>query len=386
MRNIEERRRMRIRGVVSLVLCVILAVSSAMFLGRVRAEESSTTTIFTDPLSVQTTSVGQTFVVNINVSNIVDLYGWQAGMTFNPEVLECTGFYEGEFLKRSQETTTFMLHYKDMNNTLGIVYYRGETLLGPVPGINGSGQLAYATFRSIGIGVSDFHLTDVILVNSHVEQITFDVKESLTIPLSGTNYGVTIVDNLTGQNSPLNPPLSGMFSPGFNVSEKEVSFAAVSIETWFCRLSVPKTLLNGSATSGWSVKVDGASVPYTATENATDTSLYFEHAQGSHLVEVIGTGVATGPTHIPGLPLTTIMLIAFLGLAGLILALLDLRKTRKALKYTTWSPPTTHLIKLPFSLLSVDRLNRCAPRNAFETPREESGPFLEHAGTGSNRF
>ena len=331
---------MRIRGVLSLVLCVILAVSSVMFLGSVRAEESSAATIFTDPLMVQTTDLGQTFVVNVNVSNVVDLFGWQTGITFNPEVLECTGFYEGEFLNRSQETTLFMSHYEDMNNTLGIVYYRGDCILGPVPGIDGSGQLAYATFKSIGIGVSDFHLTDVILVNSHVEQIMFEVKESFTVPLFGTNYGVGIVDNLTGQNSPANPPLSGVFSAAFNVSEKNVSFAAVSVKTWFCKLSIPKTLLNSSVPSGWTVKVDGAPVSYTATENTTHTLLYFEQAQGSHVVEVIGTDVAKGPMPIPVLPLTAIMLAAFLGLTSLTLALLDLRKTRKALNHKTWNPLT----------------------------------------------
>jgi hypothetical protein len=311
-----------------------------MLLGNVRAEESSTATIFTDPLTLQTTDLGQTFVVNINVSNVVDLYGWQAGITFNPEVLECTGFYEGEFLDRSGEPTLFMKHYSDMNNTLGIVYYRGDTILGPVPGIDGSGQLAYATFGSIGIGVSDFHLTDVIFVNSHVEQIMFEVKESFTVPLSGTNYRVAIVDNLTGQGSPQNPPLTGMFSAAFNASGKEVSFAAVSVKTWFCELSVPKTLLSSDVPSGWTVKVDGASVPYTATENTTHTSLHFEHEQGSHVVEVIGTNVANILIPIPSLPPAAIILIAFLGLASLALALLDLRKTRKALDYRTWNPLT----------------------------------------------
>jgi hypothetical protein len=329
---------MGIRGILSAVLCVVLVVSSVMFLGSMKAQGPSTATVFTDPLTIQTTDLEETFIVNLNVSNVVDLYGWQAGITFNPEVLECTGFFEGEFLKRSEQMTLFLSHYKDMNNTLGIVYYRGDTILGPVPGVNGSGQLAYATFRSKRVGVSDFHLTDVILINSHVEQILFEVKESLTVFLSGTNYDVAIVDNLTGQGSPANPPLSGMFSAAFNASEKEVHFSAVSVGAWFCELNVPKTLLSSNVSSAWTVKVDGAPISYTASENDTHTSLYFEHAQGSYVVEVIGTDVAKGLTPIPGLPPAVIILVAFLGLAGLTLALLDLRKTRKALDYKTWNP------------------------------------------------
>jgi hypothetical protein len=140
---------------------------------------------------------------------------------------------------------------------------------------------------------------------------------------------VAIVDNLTGESNPVNPPLSGVFGAAFNVGEKEVSFAAVSAKNWFCKVSVPKTLLTSTATSGWTVKVDGASVPYTATENTTHTSLYIEHAQGSHMVEVIGTDVPNTSISIPSLPPTVIILFVLLGVASLTLALLDLRRTRK---------------------------------------------------------
>lgn len=314
--------KMRIGTIFNFSLCIILAFSSVVFHESVRTEESSTTTVFTDPLMVQPTDLGQNFVVNINVSNVVDLYGWQTGITFNPVVLDCTGFFEGEFLKRSNETTLFVSHYKDMNNTLGIVYFRGNCLLGPVSGVDGSGQLAYATFKSIATGVSDFHLTDVVLLNSNLEEITFEVAETFTVPLFETNYPVGIADNLTGENSPANPPLSGMFGTVFNAGEKEVSFDAFSMNDWFCELEVPKTLLRSSSPSGWTVKVDGASVPYTATENDTHTLLYFEHGQGSHTVEIIGTEVATP------LPESPMMLVALLGLASLALVFLGLKRRK----------------------------------------------------------
>jgi len=58
------------------MFCVVLAVSSVMLLGSVRAQGSSAAKVFTDPLTVQATDLDQTFIVNVNVSDFVDLYGW----------------------------------------------------------------------------------------------------------------------------------------------------------------------------------------------------------------------------------------------------------------------------------------------------------------------
>jgi len=325
------KRRMKLKGLLGLVLCVFLAGSSVILLDTVAGEESQTTRIFTDPSGVQLADISQNFTVNINISNVVDLYAWQTGITFNPGVLECTGFYEGEFLRRSDETTIFVKHIKDMNNTLGIVYFRGCCLLGPVPGVNGSGQLAYVTFRSIGIGVSDFHLTDVLLLNTELEDVKFEVVESFTVPAYEIDYGVKIANNLTGVSNPTDPPLSGVFDTAFSMPDKKISFDALTIEDWFCQVSIPKELLRCNALSEWTIKVDGAPISYIATENATYTSLHFNHSKGNHTVEIIGTEIIKAPDLAP--PLILVAAVALLGLVSLTVALLDFKKTRRVLGY-----------------------------------------------------
>lgn len=330
MVNSLAKRKTKLR-LLCLVSCVFLTSSSVMLLNTVIGEESSTTKIFTDPLVVQATDIGQNFTVNINVSSVVDLYAWQTGITFNPTVLECTDFYEGEFLKRSNETTLFVKHFKDMNNTAGIVYMRGCCILGPKPGISGSGQLAYATFRSVGIGVSDFHLTDILLLNGRTEDVEFEVEESFTVNLQGTNYGVKIANNLTGESNPTNPPLSGVFDTTFSSNEKKISFDARTVEDWFCQLIVPKVLLRCNAPSEWSIKVDGTPIYYTATENSTHTLLNFKHGKGNHAVEITGTEI--GAPLVPSPPLLFVMAVVLLGLVALIVALIDLKKTRNVFGY-----------------------------------------------------
>jgi len=284
---------MKLRGFVASMLVVFLIGTFVTVTNIAKASETSTIKIFTDPSTVQANEIDQEFTININISNVDDLYAWQTGITFDPAVLECTGFYEGEFLKRGGETW-FLKHYMDKNNTLGIVYYRGCCLLGPVSGVSGSGQLAYATFRSLGKGISDFHLTDIILQNSKLEELAFEIVENFTVQVDGINYSIGILSNLTGTMGAAEPLQSGTFDLSFNRQDKKISFDEYSQKDWFCKVTVPKELLNCTAPSGWSIRVDEAPAPYTMTESDAYTSLNFMHVKGAHTVEVIGTGVVEG--------------------------------------------------------------------------------------------
>lgn len=333
--NLFERRKIKLRRLLGLVLSVFLTVSSLILLKTVTAQEPLTT-ILTDPLMVQVTNVGQVFTVNINVSDVTDLYAWQTGITFNSEVLECTGFHEGEFLERSGGKRIFLEHGKDMDNAVGIVYFRGCCLLGSVPGVDGSGQLAYTTFKSVGIGVSDFHLTDIVLINSKLEDIKFRVAEVFTVQVYELNYQIGIINNLTGiENSP-DSPLSGTFNTTLSVHDKNIGFDVLTTEDWFCGVNIPKALLKGD----WTIKVDGASLPYTTAENGTHTSLHFEYGKGSHTVEITGTGIVNG---MPGDFTQSLLLavtVALIGLATLTVALRDFEKTRKIIRNIPARMPT----------------------------------------------
>jgi len=333
--NLFGRRKIKLRRLLGLMLSVFLTISSVILLKTVTAQEPLTT-VLTDPLMVQATNVGQIFTVNINVSDVTDLYAWQTGITFSPEVLECAGFYEGEFLERSGEKRIFLEHGKDMDNALGIVYFRGCCLLGSVPGVDGSGQLAYATFKSVGVGISDFHLTDVVLLNSKLENVKFTVAEGFTVQVYGVNYHVGIINNFTGiENSP-DSPLSGTFNTSLNINDKNIGFDVLTTEGWFCGVNVPKALLRGD----WTIKVDGASLPYTTAGNVTHTSLHFEYGKGSHTVEITGTEIVNGMPGDFAQPLFLAVAVALLGLVTLTVALRDFEKTRKMIRNVPTRMPT----------------------------------------------
>jgi PKD repeat protein len=133
--------------------------------------------IYVEPLPTEY-QIGDTITLNIAISNVTDLWAWQAGMTFNPSVLQCisaaapentktnvttTAFIEGDFLKSKGNTWWFAVA---PDNNAGIINATACTFYSPqATSVTGSGVLATVRFTVIGEGPLNIHLTSVILLN-----------------------------------------------------------------------------------------------------------------------------------------------------------------------------------------------------------------------------
>ncbi|MCD6445703.1 hypothetical protein J7L49_02830 [Candidatus Bathyarchaeota archaeon] len=136
------------------------------FLNIATSENTSTTTIFVDP-SNSTAPTGENFTVYVNVSNVVDLYGWEFKLSWNTTILNLVNVVEGSFLKSDGASTFFT--YK-LNSTAGYTIV-DDTRLGNISGVNGSGALALITFYVKNAGHSILDLYDTILINSFEQTI-----------------------------------------------------------------------------------------------------------------------------------------------------------------------------------------------------------------------
>jgi PKD repeat protein len=142
--------------------------------------------IYVEPLPAQY-QVGDIITLNIVISNVSGLWGWQAGMTFNPSVLQCitmpnppnvapnatsstTAFTEGGFLKRGGSTIWIPNWVAG-----GTIVPCGCSLLNPATPQSGNGILATVTFKVIGKGNLDIHLIDVILIDLNDNEIPVNV-------------------------------------------------------------------------------------------------------------------------------------------------------------------------------------------------------------------
>lgn len=283
---------------ITLSLVTLLIIPTNML--RFGANAEAVTTVFVDPATIENAEIGETVTVNVNVSNVKNLYGWQAGMTFNSEVLNCIGYYQGEFLKRAINRPTHPANGTlwfdskgswgaEWNNTEGLAYDHGCTVLGPVPGVDGSGQLGYLTFEVVGTGTSDLHLTDVMLVevigigiNATVEEIPHEVVDIFTVSVEEVDYSVKTISNLTGiMNSP-NPISAGLIHHTFSPQEKAISFDVITEYDNFLSVIVPTDLLG----SDLKVLVDNNRISYSLTKNDTHASLYFTNSPSTHNIKI----------------------------------------------------------------------------------------------------
>ena len=158
--------------VTMLVLEVMVAAST-----RTVSAQSPAVSIRPESIIGPPPNIGETFKINITVSHVTDLYGWQAGISFNSSVLEALSFVEGPFLKTWAETKnkTTLWQEGNIDNVAGIINYHSCTLTGSIPGATGDGTLGIITFKVKNYGISTLNLTDVILLDSALTEISINV-------------------------------------------------------------------------------------------------------------------------------------------------------------------------------------------------------------------
>jgi hypothetical protein len=118
------------------------------------------TILAVDPPTL-TANVGDTFNVNINVTNVANFTSWQFTLYYLNSVLNCTAAVEGPFLQTGGGTFFGKTITNNYNSTHGrLLAY--STLLG-MTSVNGSGVIAIVTFKARGGGNSPLHLADTKL-------------------------------------------------------------------------------------------------------------------------------------------------------------------------------------------------------------------------------
>jgi len=159
--------------VLNTVLVLLLLLFFETLQEPTRTVASPLTTVHVSPSMINAT-IGQIFTVSINVSETTNLWAWQAGITFNPNVLKALSFEEGPFLKQGGTT---LWQQGTIDNTNGTIGFYGNALVRFSTPINGSGNLAVVKFQAKGEGQSRIHLADVILVNFKFKQITTSISD-----------------------------------------------------------------------------------------------------------------------------------------------------------------------------------------------------------------
>lgn len=154
----------------------ILAAAVLMFVFSGSAFADAVVSI--QPAST-TIASGGTATLDVNISGVSDLYGFQFDVLFGAATVSATSESEGGFLATGG--TTFFVP-GTIDNVGGSVTNTADTLIGAISGVNGGGTLAVLDFTGLAPGTTSIDLANVILLDSGFNSIPFATQDgSVTV-------------------------------------------------------------------------------------------------------------------------------------------------------------------------------------------------------------
>ena len=161
------------------------SVALVFFVWAMSAVSTSASPILSiDPAST-TVNAGDTFTLNIDIADVVDLFTYNFDLAFDQNILAFQSIVEGPFPQNAE--STFFIAGQEL--TPGTVSFTGNTVLGPT-GVSGSGTLAIATFLAIMAGTTSITFPDQLFIDSNFDQISFDAINSGSVQVNGVTSAV----------------------------------------------------------------------------------------------------------------------------------------------------------------------------------------------------
>jgi plastocyanin len=225
------------------------------------------------PASTTLQDIGLSFHVNITVSQVADLAGWEFKLYYPNWLLNGSNITEGPFLKTAGETAFLKVSFTDSYNaTHGLVwaacslYYQG-------PGASGSGTLATITFKTVSGGDGILHLADTDLIDSqmpsnHIPHSTNDGSVHVLVGIKDVAvknimFKKTVIGiNYTYSSVKVTVKNEGSYGVSFDLSLNATQLLVGTISY----------SLFGSTSSGWGFTRDSMTSPGpTITVHKGDT-------------------------------------------------------------------------------------------------------------------
>jgi len=149
--------------------------------------------IFDRPTRDEYTPIGKTLTEPLRIMTMQNVSSWKVGFRFGPDILECVNFTEGPYLSDIGATTWIL---GTIDNVNGIVTSHNCTLeAGKYQ--NGTGVLAYITFRAKSYGSTAINLTDEDGDPCECMVLDSDGNETSVNLLNGSIF-ITIVGDFGG--------------------------------------------------------------------------------------------------------------------------------------------------------------------------------------------
>jgi hypothetical protein len=172
------------------LLCVVLIcfLMMSQFCCFFCNASTETARVYLDPavISADSLTVGDAFEIDVQIADVVDLWSWGFGLSWDPDVLEAVESpVEGSFLKQNGDTI-FM--FEPLDNTPGCISAMSANLYS-YGGVSGSGLLVTVTFKVVSLGSTTIDIFDLSLTEN-LHGITF-ANGTVGAPIDASFVGAT---------------------------------------------------------------------------------------------------------------------------------------------------------------------------------------------------
>jgi len=134
---------------------------------------------------------GDSFTLEVNITDAVGVTGYQFSLGFDPSILSVTNFADGDFFAASGEGPFFL--GSTIDNVAGTVTFIAALLLQPEFGVSGDGVLATLEFTALNAGTSS--------VTPYFDAANGDFLADINfLPIDDTGFGGARV-NVAGDTS-----------------------------------------------------------------------------------------------------------------------------------------------------------------------------------------
>jgi Cohesin domain len=142
---------------------VIRSVVVPMLFGLLPAVAVFAAPSFTLSSTPSVLEPGFVMPLDVNASALTDLYAYQLSVNYDPTLFRANAVTEGPFLASGGAT---FFDGGTIDNTAGEISFVLDTLLGPGPGVTGSGLLDAISFTVLRHGGGSISLSDVLALDS----------------------------------------------------------------------------------------------------------------------------------------------------------------------------------------------------------------------------
>ncbi|MCJ7423036.1 hypothetical protein MUP01_02045 [Candidatus Bathyarchaeota archaeon] len=265
----------------------------------------STTTIVDFNSRRSTPLVGQVFIVNVTVSNVINLSSWQTVISFDHSILNCTGLS----LPPDHVFSGYSVFFPPpvINNENGTV--KAFCSLEGTGSINGSGKLCTIQFQAKTLGVSSLNFINIMmkqsdgtyLLNPDMIVIPFEAAIGIVeVSASGFQANIFNVTQDTQTYQVAVSTNSTVTNFHFNQTNRELGFNVTGSDgtTGACIVTIPKALLNSTLIALLDDTAIRAynNLTHTLPENETYcfTYLNYTHSERSFKILLTVSGDLTG--------------------------------------------------------------------------------------------